>query len=251
MGMSPEDEEMMSTEHESGDTPKFTDAKVAAMTADRRLIWMRILRRQQVMTAKEGRSEIAALKAEFDAALSNPVDTKVPADAVRRLQKMQELDAKIDNSKAVTREKVTKLQGAFDALLFPKRKPTTQTDLFPADAPTEPPVAPEVLEVMKGAVAGAMAEAKRVAAEPATTGDDEKDPAEDVVETESFEDLEALQAELSAMVERYGAANVAVLDEATEAGEDVDPPSGGDVIKMPPPKGGKRGRGRKPKGEVH
>lgn len=247
---------MMSEQETGGESlPKITESGVAGMTVERRYMLMRVLWTRRAMLERDTKAEVKALVAElrskeadFEATIKNPIDLTAHAEVARRFKKLQGLDedkdvieAKIDNAKALGKERVAKLDKSFERLLFPKRKATTQTDLFP-EQPA--PIEPETIEVIQDAVAAAAAEVERraavVADAPAEGGEAVEPEDDDGIVLESAEDLAALQRELEAYATSLGVANMAAIDEASEASAEVV-----DIgTRKPPKKAGGRGRKR-------
>lgn len=220
---------MVETDMENtGSTPNAR--QIAGMSADRRILWLRILLRQKAAVRKEhGRIE-KELKADFDAALSAPVETEAKhAKAnVERLIKLQELEAKIENNKAVRAQKLAKVEAAFEAILFPKNGDgSNQTEMFGS-----PPVTrldPEVAKTMQLAL-----EVAKAATEEEESGG--KGSKADTWGQESEDDLLACERELAAFMAELGVSEVIDPLSAAESEIDEDIESAA-VVRMPPKRG--------------
>lgn len=224
------------TETENQNTPNAR--QIAGMSAERRILWLRILLRQKLAVRREhGRIE-KELKADFEASLAAPVDTdpKHHKANVERLVKLQELEAKVENNKALRAQKVAKVDGAFEAILFPKSGDDggSQTEMFGA-----PPVTrldPEVAATLQTALASA----KASTGEALTKGDDVEDGKKKPKEEwghESEDDLLACERELAAFMAEMGVSEVIDPLSAAEAELDEDEANAeanDRVVRMPP-----------------
>lgn len=225
---------MIETDTENaGNTPSAR--QIAGMSADRRILWLRILLRQKAAVRKEhGRIE-KELKADFEAALSAPVETEAKhAKAnVERLIKLQELEAKIENNKAVRAQKLAKVEAAFEAILFPKNGDgSNQTEMFGS-----PPVTrldPEVAKTMQLALEVAKAATEEAEKAPK---DDESGKASkpDAWGQESEDDLMACERELAAFMAEMGVSEV--IDPLSAAESEIDEEIESTVVRMPPKRG--------------
>jgi len=225
---------MIETDTENrGDNPNAR--QIAGMSADRRILWLRILLRQKAAVRKEhGRIE-KELKADFDAALSAPVETeaKFAKANVERLIKLQELGAKIENNKAVRAQKLAKVEAAFEAILFPKNGDgSNQTEMFGS-----PPVTrldPEVAKTMQLALEVAKAATEEAEKAPK---DDEAGKASkpDAWGQESEDDLTACERELAAFMAEMGVSEV--IDPLSAAESEIDEELESTVVRMPPKRG--------------
>lgn len=226
---------MIETDTENaGNTP--SSRQIAGMSADRRILWLRILLRQKAAVRKEhGRIE-KELKADFDAALSAPVETeaKFAKANVERLINLQELEAKIENNKAVRAQKLAKVEAAFEAILFPKNGDgSNQTEMFGS-----PPVTrldPEVAKTMQLAleVAKAATEEAEKAPQDESSGKTSK---ADTWGQESEDDLMACERELAAFMAEMGVSEV--IDPLSAAESELDEEiESATVVRMPPKRG--------------
>ena len=202
---------MMTTEAANTSPPKgLTTRKIAGMTDRERILMMRTLRRQKRRVSRELGAAIRELQASFASELENPVDKAKPKEAARRLEKMQRLDAEIIDEKRQKREKVARLEAAFDALLFPKETTTTQEDLFGEDTPVVR-FSPEVMETMQTAVASVRVEQQERAEMP----EEEREAKPDDFGDENVADLEALGTLLGEWSASMGVAETSIIDEAS------------------------------------
>lgn len=229
----------MMSESETIENQGNTNARqIAGMSADRRILWLRILLRQKAAVRREhGRIE-KELKADFDASLSAPVevDGKAAKANVERLIKLQELEAKIENNKAVRAQKLARVEAAFEAILFPKNGDgSNQTEMFGS-----PPVTrldPEVAKTMQLALE--VAKAATEGAEASSEGDGDKAGGKasksDAWGQESEDDLMACERELAAFMAEMGVSEV--LDPLSAAESELDDEIESTVVRMPPKRG--------------
>lgn len=226
---------MIETDTENaGNTPR----QIAGMSAVRRILWLRILLRQKAAVRKEhGRIE-KELKADFDAALSAPVETE-PKHAkanVERLIKLQELEAKIENNKAVRAQKLAKVEAAFEAILFPKNGDgSNQTEMFGS-----PPVTrldPEVAKTMQLALKVAKAATEEAEKAPMDEETGGKSSKADSWGRESEDDLLACERELAAFMAEMGVSEV--IDPLSAAESELDEEIEAATVVRMPPKGGR------------
>lgn len=228
---------MIETDTENaGNTPSAR--QIAGMSAVRRILWLRILLRQKAAVRKEhGRIE-KELKADFDAALSAPVETE-PKHAkanVERLIKLQELEAKIENNKAVRAQKLAKVEAAFEAILFPKNGDgSNQTEMFGS-----PPVTrldPEVAKTMQLALEVAKAATEEAEKAPMDDESGGKGSKADARGQESEDDLLACERELAAFMAEMGVSEV--IDPLSAAESELDEEIEAATVVRLPPKGGR------------
>lgn len=220
-----------------------TPKKASTMTADQRLTAMRMLHRHRTIVKSAGARKIRELKAAFEADLANPVDKDDAKGNANRIKHMQELDAKIIDEKALLAAKVKKIDGAFEALLFPPEKPTTQADLFPVEPPK---LTPEVSATLGEALAAVQTSIELRAAKAKADDEDDDEAQEDEAEHEAtMADAAELQAILASMGARLGASASDTLDEQVAA----DPDAGALVVPIggprSTPKKGAKGNSRK------
>ena len=225
-------------ETEMTETTNTPNARqIAGMSAERRILWLRILLRQKLAVRREhGRIE-KEFKADFDAAIAAPVETdaKHHKANIERLIKLQELEAKIENNKALRAQKVAKVDAAFEAILFPKSGGDggSQTEMFGA-----PPVTrldPEVAATLQTALASAKSSTDEAMAKSDESEDGKKKP-KDEWGHESEDDLLACERELAAFMAEMGVSEVIDPLSAAEAELDEDEARAEDdrVVRMPP-----------------
>lgn len=194
----------------------LTDHKIAGMTDRDRILMMRTLRRQKKRVAKEYNASIKTLQASFDSELENPIDRDKPKEGNRRIEKMQRLDAEIIEARKAKKQKIDKLEDAFDALLFPKKETTSQESLFGS----EPIVRfePEVMATMRKAVSDVRVEQEEREAKP------EEEREADAFGEENVADLQALDALLGEWCATMGVAQTSIIDEASDdvVGQEID-----------------------------